>query len=283
VISRAQLLELGLTAEAVRHRVATGRLHRWRWNGIYAAGRPQLSRHGAWMAALLACGSEAVLSHDSAAALWGILAFRPGVIHVSVPMHVRRERTGIDVHRREGLRPEEVATRDCILVTAPALTLVDIAPRIASNTLEAAVNEADKLDLIDPQALRAALDGIGPRRGAGILRRLLDRLTFTLTASELERRFLPLARKAGLGLPVTGERVNGFEVDFYWPELKLIVETDGLRYHRTPAQQARDRLRDQTHLAAGFTPLRFTHAQIRFEPRYVEATLAKVLRQLRSR
>jgi very-short-patch-repair endonuclease len=86
-----------------------------------------------------------------------------------------------------------------------------------------------------------------------------------------------------LGLPVTGERVNGFEVDFYWPELKLIVETDGLRYHRTPAQQARDRLRDQTHLAAGFTPLRFTHAQIRFEPRYVEATLAKVLRQLRSR
>ena len=109
----------------------------------------------------------------------------------------------------------------------------------------------------------------------------MDRLTFVLTESELERLFLPVARRAGLGLPTTRALVNGFKVDFYWPELGLVVETDGLRYHRTPAQQARDRIRDQTHSAAGLTPLRFTHAQVRFEAEYVEATVAKVARRLR--
>lgn len=235
------------------------------------------------MAALLACGPEAVLSHESAAALWGILAFSPGVIHVSVPMKVARRRTRIAVHRRAALRPEDLALRDRIPVTAPVCTLIDIAPRVAPNTLEAAVNEADRLDLIDPETLRATLDQVDPRPGLRIVRRLLDRLTFTFTRSELERRFLPMARRVGLPQPLTGESINGFEVDFYWPDLGLVIETDGLRYHRTPAQQARDRLRDQTHLAAGLTPLRFTHAQIRFKPRYVEATLTKVVRRLRAR
>jgi very-short-patch-repair endonuclease len=92
----------------------------------------------------------------------------------------------------------------------------------------------------------------------------------------LERRFLPIVRKAGLPLPQTRWRVNGFKVDFYWPELGLVVETDGLRYHRMPAAQARDRVRDQEHAAAGLTPLRFTRAQVRFEPERVEATLAAV-------
>jgi hypothetical protein len=282
-IARSQLLDLGLTAHAITHRLATGRLHPWRWRGIYSAGRPHLSRQGDWMAALLACSSEAVLSHESAAALWGMLAFQPGVIHVSVPMHVTRRRTGIEAHRREALRPEELAIRDRIPVTSPACTLIDIAARFGHNTLEATVNEADKLDLIDPEALRNELDRVGPRRGVGALRELLDRRTFTLTASELERRFLPIPRRVGLPPPLTGEWVNGFKVDFYWPDLGLVIETDGLRYHRTAAQQARDRLRDQTHLAAGLTPLRFTHAQIRFEPRYVEATLAKVVRGLAAR
>ena len=103
-----------------------------------------------------------------------------------------------------------------------------------------------------------------------------------LTRSELEHLFLPIARRAGLPRPLTGEWVNGFEVDFYWPELKLVVETDGLRYHCTPAQQTRDRLRDQRHLAAELTPLRFTHAQVCFEPAHVEATLAQVGSRLRA-
>jgi hypothetical protein len=114
------------------------------------------------------------------------------------------------------------------------------------------------------------------------LRDVLERPTFTLTDSELERRFLPIAQRAGLDPPLTGRYVDGFKVDFYWPDLGLIVETDGLRYHRTPAQQAKDRLRDQAHAAAGLTPLRFTRAQVRCEPGHVHATLAAVVRRLRA-
>jgi len=115
------------------------------------------------------------------------------------------------------------------------------------------------------------------------LRELLDQRTFRLTDSELERRFLRLVGDAGLPMPLTGKQLNGFKVDFYWPHLGLVVETDGLRYHRTPAQQARDRLRDQAHLAAGLTPLRFTHKQVRYEPGYVRLTLLAVADRLERR
>ena len=101
-----------------------------------------------------------------------------------------------------------------------------------------------------------------------------------LTDSELERRFLPIARRAGLPPPQTGRPVNGFKADFFWPELGLVVETDGLRYHRTPIQQTRDRVRDQAHAAAGLTPLRFTHTQVAYEPDHVEGTLRAVARRL---
>jgi very-short-patch-repair endonuclease len=109
---------------------------------------------------------------------------------------------------------------------------------------------------------------------------LLDRRTFTLTDSQLERRLLPLARRAGLPRPRTGVLVNGFKVDFFWPHIGLIVETDGLRYHRTPAQQLRDRLRDQAHTAAGLTTLRFTHAQVAFDACHVQDTLSTVAERL---
>jgi very-short-patch-repair endonuclease len=115
-----------------------------------------------------------------------------------------------------------------------------------------------------------------------VLRELLDRRTFVLTDSELERRFLPIARGAGLARPLTGRYLDGFKVDFYWPDLGLVVETDGLRYHRTAAEQACDRLRDQTHTARGLTALRFTHAQVRFEPDHVGEVLARVARRLTS-
>jgi very-short-patch-repair endonuclease len=110
---------------------------------------------------------------------------------------------------------------------------------------------------------------------------VLDVRTFTLTDTELEQRFLPIVRAIGLPLPETQIWLNGYRVDFYWPDLRLVVETDGLRYHRTPAQQARDRLRDQTHTAAGLIPLRFTRAQVRYEPAHVRATLAAVAARLR--
>jgi len=113
--------------------------------------------------------------------------------------------------------------------------------------------------------------------GAKRLALVLDRHTFRLTDSTLERRFLRIVERAGLPLPATQAQVDGMRVDFLWPELDLVVETDGLRYHRTPAQQNADRLRDQRHVAAGRIPLRFTHAQVRFEADRVERVLANAL------
>jgi very-short-patch-repair endonuclease len=232
------------------------------------------------MAAVLTCGPEAFLSHGDAGALWGIRVTRSRQIDVSVP-HLRcRRRSGIVVHRRTGLTARDITRRHGIPVTTPIATLIDLAACLDRDPLEAAINDADKLNLTDPERLRSALDDLTRRPGLRALRATLDRRTFTLTDSQLERRFKPLARAAGLPEPETQRKVNGFDVDFYWPDLGLVVETDGLRYHRTPAQQAKDRVRDQTHAAAGLTPLRFTRAQVRYEPNHVEEILTAVARRL---
>lgn len=278
VITRVQLLDLGFSSAAIEHRLDAGRLHPL-WKGVYAVGRPEVSREGLWMAAVLACGDGALLSHASAAVLWKLRPERGGRIEASVPGHVRRKRPGIVIHRRTGFRAVDVARRGGIPVTSPVATLVDIAPGLEERQLKSAINAADKLDLVDAERLRREIEGL-QRPGAPRLRRLLDRESFTVTDSELEILFLPIARRAGLGLPETGAIVNGFKVDFFWSELGLVVETDGLRYHRTPAEQARDRLRDQVHTAAGLVPLRFTRSQVKFEPRYVEGVLRAVARRL---
>jgi very-short-patch-repair endonuclease len=278
VVARRQLIDLGFSRMWIQHRIAIGRLHPLH-RGVYAVGRPHVTPYGRWMAAVLACGRAAVLSHGSAAVLWGI---RPASseLEVSVVTGAKRCPEGISVHRRPALRPDEVTSHHGIPVTSPIRTLIDITLRLDREPLEAAINEADKLDLCDPEELRSALNDATGEPGVRALRAVLDRRAFTLTDSELERRFLRIARGLGLAKPETGARVNGFKVDFYWPELGLVVETDGLRFHRTPAQQARDRIRDQRHAAAGLTPLRFTRAQVKFEPSYVGDTLAAVVRRL---
>ncbi len=232
------------------------------------------------MAAVLACGPRAALSHTSGANLWRVGEFAEPVITISVPSDVfRQAQRGLRIYRRADLE-RHTAQVDGLPVVDAVYSLIDLAGVLSRPALERAVNEADKRDLIKPDVLRDALDHVPRRAGVAALRQLLDRHTFVLTDSELESRFLPLARRAGLGLPQTGAFVNGFRVDFFWPESGLVVETDGLRYHRTPAQQARDRRRDQSHLAAGLTPLRFTYAQVAFEPAYVVETLRAVVQPL---
>jgi very-short-patch-repair endonuclease len=288
VVARRQLLELGVHPDAIRHRLRAGRLHKLR-AGVYAVGSPRVTLRGRWMAAVLYCGDGAVLSHASAAELWGIrrparargpAASQVGLIHVTVTNDVTRKAPGLRTHRPSLLLSGDRMARDRVPVTSPARTLIDLPTQLSAGHLEAAVNEADRLDLIDPEALRAAVDGYPRARGARALRRLLDARTFALTDSELERRFLRLVGHAGLPCPRSGDHLNGFKVDFHWPALGLVVETDGLRYHPTPAQQARNRQRDHAHARAGLTQLRFTHAQVRFEPEGVVATLRSVARRL---
>jgi very-short-patch-repair endonuclease len=279
VVGRQQLVVLGLSKRAIKHRISKGRLHPVRV-GVYAVGRPEITRHGRWMAAILSCGPGAVLSHGSAAALWGIGVEPGGWIEISVRASSTRRQKGVRVHRRPGLRSSEATIRADIPVTNLVRTLLDLATQLRPAQLERSINEADRLDLIDPDTLREALERYRGQRGVRRLREILDRRTFRLTDSELERRFLRLVREIGLPIPLTRQRLNGFWVDFFWPDLGLVVETDGLTYHRTPAQQARDHVRDQAHAAAGLTPLRFTHAQVRFEREYVSKTLLAVARRL---
>jgi very-short-patch-repair endonuclease len=290
VISRKQLLAAGLSSDEIDSRISRGRLHRT-WRGVYAVGRPQLTLRGWWMAAVLTCGGNAVLSHDTAAALWGIRAMKEGftedrpptVIHISVPGSTACSRIGIRFHRRTRLPDADQTRRDRIPVTSPARTLIDLGTRLNDAVLEVAVNEADRLGLIDPESLRVSVERHRGVDGVPALRRLLDKRTFTLTDSDLERSFMRLIDRSGLSRPLTQQQVNGFRVDFFWPELGLVVETDGLRYHRTPTQQSRDRIRDQAHAATGLTVLRFTHAQISFEPGHVVRTLREVAGRCRLR
>jgi very-short-patch-repair endonuclease len=275
VVTREQLLAAGLSSKAIRHRLERGRLHTV-WPGVYAAGRPELTRYGRWMAAVLSCGPEAVLSHQSAGELWEIRQPRNGPIQVSVPKHVNRQRPGLTLFRRAVLPRTH---RHGIPTTPPGQTLIDLAAVLDDSALEAAINEADKKDLIHPKRLHEVAKATRAP-GAKRLRDLLDRQTFTLSDSTLERRFLPIAQRAGLPRPQTQVRVNGHRVDFFWPDLGLVVETDGGRYHRTPAQQTADRRRDQAHAANGLTPLRFTHAQIHYERDDVVATLVAVVQRL---
>jgi very-short-patch-repair endonuclease len=232
------------------------------------------------MAAVLACGPHAVLSHESAGELFGFWRGGSNVSHVLVATATPHRHPGVRVRRRPSLARDDVTFRQRIPVTTAACTLIDLAARHPRADIEAALNEADLRGLIELAALRAQLDRTPPRPGVAKLRITIDRRTFTFTRSALERHFLRIVRRAGLPKPLTRVYVNGFEVDFYWPDLGLVVETDGGAFHRTPAQQGADRRRDQAHTAAGLTPLRFAHGQVRYEPSYTEETLTTVATRL---
>ncbi|HXR31328.1 MAG TPA: DUF559 domain-containing protein [Solirubrobacterales bacterium] len=281
-MARRQLLALGFNAREIEHRVARGRLHLV-MRGVYAVGWPRLTRERRWMAAVLACGDGAVLSHRSAAALSKIANEGRGQIDVSVRRRTRLRRPGIRVRARHSLREADVSCRDGIPVTGIVRTLIDVATELNPMATERAVNEADKLDLVDPEALRSALEDYEREPGVRPLRTILDARTFRLSDSDLEILFRPIAAGAGLPPPITKQVVNGFQVDFFFPGLGLVVETDGLRYHRTPSAQARDARRDRAHLLAGMTPLRFTHYEVKYEASKVIQALRRAAALLRKR
>jgi very-short-patch-repair endonuclease len=282
IVTRRQLLALGYGPRSIEHRVARGRLFPVSL-GIYAVGWPALNQKRRWMAAVLAGGKGAVLSHRSAAALWEIGAAPEERIEVSVRRRCELDRPGILFRGRPTLSPHDVLRRDDIPVTSPVQTLVDLATELDQIPLERAVNEADKRDLVDPEALREELVRFSGVPGVRPLRHLLDKLFFRLSDSELEIYFRRIVRQAKLPMPLSKQLVNDFEVDFFWPELGLVVETDGLRYHRTPSAQTRDARRDRAHVMAGMTPLRFTHYEVRYEQHRVRTSLSKTIAMLRQR
>jgi hypothetical protein len=280
VVTRHQLLGLGFSAKAIEHRLRIGRLFRAA-RGVYLVGWNSLTPERRWMVAVLACGEKACLSHLSAAALWGIESEPRGRVDVTVRRRCELKRPGIRVHSRWALARNRVTAHRDIPVTKPDQTLIDIALELPMDRLERAVNEADKKDLIDPENLRDACDDHAGEPGVKPLRTLLDKDTFVLSDTKLEVLFRPIAAAAGLPPEMTKHVVNEYEVDFYWHSLGLVVETDGLRYHRTAIAQRRDAIRDNEHVASGYTRLRFTHWQVKYEPAYVRAILTRTAANLR--
>ncbi|MBS1893307.1 MAG: type IV toxin-antitoxin system AbiEi family antitoxin domain-containing protein [Actinobacteria bacterium] len=270
VVTRRQLLALGMPATTIRARLGAGRLHRLE-RGVYAVGRPDVGRLGHLMAAVLACGPGARLSHRSAGELWRISPKAQGWIDVSVPNDSLRRRHGIRLHRRVDFGTTRIVKG--VPVADPISVLIDLAAELPRDEVEDAVNEADRLDLVRTHRLRLALDAEIGRPGVGRLKRILDAQTFSKAANALERRFLAIVREAGLPAPTTQKQLGRYRVDFFWPELGLVVEADSLRHHRTAAEQTVDLSRDQTHARRGLRTLRFSHSQVFYRPDQVRAVL----------
>jgi Transcriptional regulator, AbiEi antitoxin/Protein of unknown function (DUF559) len=278
VVALQQLRALGLSARAVQHRAARGRLHRIH-RGVYAVGRSKLTVRGHWMAAVLACGPRAALSHRSGAGVAGLLQANGRRADVSLPSPSVRPRPGIEVHSSVTLTAADITTVDGIPCTTVARTLVDLGDVVPRRAVEKAVEQAEILQLFDLIAVEQAIERAGPRRGTGVLVSVLEELSGpTLTASELEEAFLALCRDAGLPTPevnvwMTLGDGSAIKVDFLWRRERLVVETDGHPFHRTRQSRERDTRRDVLVRLAGFEPVRFTGRQVVFEKEWVTRTL----------
>lgn len=273
VVTTEQLAAAGLGPNAIARRVAQGRLNRLH-RGVYmAASLP--APLTAEMAAVLACGPTAVLSHHAAAALWGLRARRDGDIDVTVAGERPRRRPGIRTHRARRLEDRTVHQR--IPVTTAARTLLDLAPLLPQAQFDRTLEEAQVQRLVTPPALDAVVVRSG-HRGAGHLRAALQRMREpALTRSEAEARLLALIRAAELPAPRTNTIVLGFEVDLLWPSQRLIIEVDGFAFHSTRRAFERDRVRDARLQAAGFRVIRVTWRQIVDTPHAVAARIAAAL------
>jgi very-short-patch-repair endonuclease len=284
VVSLAQLIELGLTVRAADKRVATGRLHRIHY-GVYAVGRSQLSRNGRFMAAVFACGSDAVLSHRSAAELWGLCTDQRESIDVTAPGRRGRSPGGINAHRHGSLRPSDCTSVHGIPCTSVERTLLDFAGTAPIWELRKAVAEAEVLRILDHAAMRGLIRRSRGRRGVARLRLLLDELhpETKRTRSELERMFLRMCVAARLPRPevnVSLDLGNGFLTpDFLWRDAGLIVEADSRRFHDTHSAFQHDRRREQRLQLAGWRVSRCTWEQVEREPRRLAETISGLLAQ----
>jgi predicted transcriptional regulator of viral defense system len=265
VVSYAQLIAAGLGRGAIEWRLAQGRLHRMR-QGVYAVGHSRLRQEGRWMAAVLAGGRGAVLSHRSAAAHLGL---RPPQATVEVTVSRRlRARPGLRFHHSR-LPADEVTVHDRIPITTVPRTLFDLAAVIPAGQLARALNEAEIRRLWDPLSLQDLLERHPRRPGAAAIRAALG-IGAQVTRSELEDRFLDFLGRAGLPRPGTnvpmrlGDR--WIEADCLWPHQRLLVELDGYGSHHTRLAYERDRARDRALTAAGWRVIRITWRQLHDEP-----------------
>jgi very-short-patch-repair endonuclease len=273
-IKLEQLLSAGLTRSAIRARVAGGRLVPL-FRGVYSVGDPRLMPLVRQSGALLSLGEKAVLSHRSAAAVWGLAEPDVQVIDVTAVGRRPHPREGVRLHYAKTLT--DTTTHANLRITTPARTLIDFADQATTSELADAFGEARANRLLTDPRLNAALKRT-PRNhpGAAIVRRMLKE-GGTYDRSQAERLMRSLCKKAELPEPLMNVILNGHLVDFHWPAQRLIVEVDGYGTHGNRQAFENDRRRDQAHVAAGYVVIRITWRQLQHEPIAVAARVAQAL------
>lgn len=278
VVSRAQLKELGHADRAIHHRVATARLHRIH-RGVYAVGHRRLSVKARWMAAVLACGQDAVLSHADAAALHDLRTVPSGMVHITAPsVHVV---PGIRCHRARDLDPLDCTVVDAIPVATVARVLLDQAETLNRQRLRTLVEATLRREVFDLTQIKATIARNPGRHGIAPLIEALDSVADEApwTQSEKERHFLEFVRAHGLPEPSVNVVVLDEPVDFFWPGSQLIVEVDGWEFHKTREAFEADRVKDAKHHVAGYPVLRHTARRIDRDPTAVAAEIRAMLRR----
>jgi very-short-patch-repair endonuclease len=277
VVGRWQLIELGFGVDAIEARIASRRLQRVH-REAYAVGHGRLSQHGHWSAAALAYGQDALLSHRSAAALWGLAADR-GPVDVTAGLGRQgvRRRAGIFLHRCK-IEPDEKTVHTGIWATTVARTVFDLAEVGDRSLLERAWEEADRLGLLLIGDIERACERGRGRRALRPIRRLLsDARAPEIRRSSLEDRFARFCDEHRLPPRLTNVLVLGREVDVYWPSARLVVELDGFAFHGHRAAFERDRARDIDLLVEGIRVIRITHRRLDEEAGVVAAKLGALL------
>jgi hypothetical protein len=278
VVGRWQLVELGFGDDAIKLRLRAGRLHPLH-RDAYAVGHPVISKRGRWLAAVLALGPGAMLSHRSAAALWG-LARDQRKVHVTAPGG-RQDlpgRSGIKVHRCKFF-PDERTLRAGIPVSTVARTIFDLAERSVPYELKSAWDEADRMHLLRIPEVAVVYERGRGRRARTRVRPFLqaEQRHIESTASPLEDRFAAFVIAYRLPPPQTNVLLEGDEVDALWPDARLIVELDSWEFHAHRAAFEKDRDRDTDHLLAGYRTIRVTHRRLSEEPDRLAAQIRALL------
>jgi very-short-patch-repair endonuclease len=280
-VTHRQLAAVGIGGSALTRRVAAGRLVRV-YPGVYAVGHVPRTRKARWMAAVMACGQGAVLSHLDAAALWQIYESRGTAVHVTATSRAGRHLRGIRAHRARTLDPADVTVKDGIPVTTVTRTLIDLTDLLPSDRILRAIREAEYLKLLDSDTLTAAVQRAAGRKKLAELKKALERhRPGQIVREELEHRFLELVHAAGLSDPETNvkvkTRLRTYEVDCLWRHEGVAVELDGRAAHARAAAFEEDRARDAAVTATALRPLRFTWRRVTEEPEDVLAELKATL------
>ncbi len=279
-VSHWQLIALGVSASAIDRRVADGRLRRIH-RGVYAVG--ELDRRGRWMAAVLACGEGALLSHRDAAMLWNLRETNRRAIDATAPGARRRSRPRITVHGA-ALHPDDRVEVDGIPVTSVSRTLLDLAEVVPPTQLRRAYEAAERHRHLDVVALNDVIARSNGRRGLAALLALLeyDPAPARDSKSDLESALLDLVREVGLPLPHLNVLVDGYLVDAHWPAARLVVELQSYEHHAHRQAFDRDYAKLGRLTLAGYQVLPLTYRQLKQERDWVVASLRALLRAARS-